>query len=226
MNRPLLAVGIAAAVATVVLSLYVAGHPFISQDAMVERDLQSISWGPIALSFPFFTWIGDTKGAIAEAVIFLVILVVNRRAWLIAAGASASGLWYQLLSHLIHRPRPTTAQVLQVTEHPGAWSFPSGHIIFITTIVAVLVLCLGYRFLHGWGRVAAWVVGVAVIAAGALSRIYTGAHWPSDVLAGLLIATAWLSLWLAWGPISARLASPQRQPESPSGMQPSRRSPA
>lgn len=214
------------ALAVVALALYVSAHPFIPEDAVIERDLQSVSWGPVALSFPFFSWIGDTKGAIAEGVIFLVILVVNRRAWLIAAGASASGLWYQLLSHLIHRPRPTTAQVLQVTEHPGAWSFPSGHIIFITTIVAVLVLCLGYRFLHGWGRVALWVVGVAVIAAGALSRIYTGAHWPTDVLAGLLIAAAWLSLWLAWGPVAKRLESPRRQPASPSEMQPSRRSPA
>jgi undecaprenyl-diphosphatase len=222
----LLAVGVAAGVAVAVLALYVAAHPFIPEDAVVERDMQSISWGPVALTFPFFSWIGDTKGAIAEGVIFLVILVVNRRAWLFAAGAAASGLWYQLLSHVIHRPRPTTAQVLRVTEHPGAWSFPSGHTIFITTIVAVLVLCLGYRFLHGWGRVAAWVVGVAVIAAGAISRVYTGAHWPTDVLAGLLITTAWLSLWLAWGPVAARIASPQRQAASPSGMQPTRRSPA
>jgi membrane-associated phospholipid phosphatase len=225
-NRVLLAVGVAAAVAVAVLALYVSAHPFIPEDAVIERDVQSISWGPLALTFPFFTWIGDTKGAIAEAVLFVVILVVNRRAWLIAAGLAASGLWYQLLSHVIHRPRPTTAQVLQVTEHPGAWSFPSGHTIFVSTIVAVLVLCLGYRFLHGWGRVAAWIIGAAIIVACAISRVYTGTHWPTDVLAGVLIAGAWVSLWLSLGPVARRLESPRRQRESPSEMQPSLRSPA
>ena len=214
-NAPLLALGVGAAVALTVLAIYIAAHPFIPDDAVIERDVQSTSWGPIALSFPFFTWIGDTKGAVAEAVIFVVILLVNRRAWLIAAGASVTGLWYQLLSHEIHRPRPTTAQVLQVTEHPGAWSFPSGHTIFVSTIVVVLVLCLGYHFLRGrWGRAALWIIGAAVVVACALSRVYTGTHWPTDVLASLLVATAWLSLWLSWGPVASRVSDPGRQPSS------------
>ncbi len=209
-NRPLFLAGLALTLAVVVLTAYISVHLFVPEDAVIERDVQSVPWGPLALTFPFFSWIGDTKGAVAEGVIFLVILVVNRRAWLFAAGAAVTGLWYQLLSHVIHRPRPTTAQVLQVTEHPGAWSFPSGHTIFITTIVTILVLCIGYRFLHGWGRVVLWVVGVAVIAAGALSRIYTGAHWPTDVLAGLLVAGAWLCLWYSIPWVYERMSTTSR----------------
>ena len=194
--------------AALVLTLYVVSNPFIPQDAVVERAIQSVNWGPLALTFPVFSWIGDAKGFVLELAIFLVILVVNRPAWLVAAGAGVSAVWYEVLNHLVHRPRPTTAQVLQVTEHPGASSFPSGHTIFICTVVTVLVLCLGYRFLRRPAtRAGAWIVAAALVVANSIARIDVGAHWPTDVLAGILIAVAWLGLWLAWGPIRARIQS-------------------
>ena len=197
-NRPLFVVGVLAALAVIVIAAYVSLHPFIPEDAAIERDVQSVPWGPLATTFPFYSAIGDSRGFVAELIVFIIILLLNRRAWVIAAGASVSALWYLVLSHLIFRPRPTTATVLQVTEHPGASSFPSGHTIFTSTLVVVIVLCLGYRFLHRWwGRVIAWIVGLAVIAGNVIDRIDSGAHWPSDVLAGLLVATAWLCLWIS-----------------------------
>ena len=214
-NAPLLALGVAAAVAAAVLAAYVSLHPFIPEDAAIERDVQSVPWGPLASTFPFYSWIGDAKGFVAELAVFVAILVMNRRAWLVAAGAGASAGWYILLSHVIVRARPTTATVLRVTEHPGASSFPSGHTIFMCTLVVVIVLCLGYRFLRGSGRVAAWAAGAAVVAGNMIDRIYSGAHWPSDVLAGVLIATAWLSLWLSWGPVSRRIDWAPRRSSSP-----------
>jgi membrane-associated phospholipid phosphatase len=209
-NRGMLAVSIACAGAAIALSLYVASHPFIPEDAVIERDVQATQWGPLALTFPFFTWIGDAKGFVIEVVIFLAILVVNRRAWIFAAGAALSGAWYELGIHLIDRPRPTTAQVLQVTEHPGASSYPSGHTVFIVTVTVVLMLGLGYRFLPRWARVIGWVLIVLIIGANAIARIYTGAHWPTDVLGAILIATAWLAFLLSLRWVSARMLPTER----------------
>jgi membrane-associated phospholipid phosphatase len=200
----LLAVGVAAAVAAVVLSLYVAGHPYIPEDAAVERDVQSVDWGPLALTFQFFSWIGDAKGFVAEVIVFIAILVLNRPAWVFAVVAAFSAAWYELAAHLVERPRPTTAQVLQVTEHPGASSYPSGHTIFVITLAVVLMVCLGNRFIPRRARWVGWLFVVLVIGANAIARVYTGAHWPTDVLGGILIATAWLGLVAAF----------QRQPRA------------
>jgi undecaprenyl-diphosphatase len=201
-NKPLITVAAICAVAATVLGLYVAGHPYIPADVTIEDDIQSINWGPLALTFPIFSWIGDFKGAVLEVIVFVVILLVNRRAWILAAAASLTGLWYVVLSQVVVRPRPTSAQVLHVTETPPASSFPSGHTMFIATVATVLMLSLGQRFLPRWAQPIGWALVVVIVLANAISRIYTGAHWPTDVLEGLLISVAWLSFvvslkWIA-----------------------------
>jgi membrane-associated phospholipid phosphatase len=209
-NGPLLAVAVASAGAAGIITALVVMHPYLQIDATVERDIQATNWGPLALTFPIFSWIGDAKGAVLEVLVFALVVVFNRRAWLLALAAAFTGVWYLTLSHIILRARPTTAQVLQVTEHPGASSFPSGHTIFVATLACVLMLCLGQRFLPRWARPVGWLVVVFIVLACAVSRIYSGAHWPSDVLAGIFIATAWLTFVVSVRWISDRALAPDQ----------------
>jgi membrane-associated phospholipid phosphatase len=203
-NGLLLGVGIVAAAAVGILAAVVVMHPYLSVDATVDRDIQSTSWGPLALTFPFLTWLGGPGGIYMQVVVVLLVLLLNRRAWRLAFAALVGGLWYEVIVHLVNRPRPIASQILRVTEHPGSTSFPSGHLIFITISAAVLMLCVGHRYLPQWARPIGWAVVVALVLATGVDRIYGGAHWPSDVLAGMLIATAWLAFVLSFRWISAR----------------------
>ena len=204
-DRRLLAIAAVAGVAAAVLTVFVVGHPINATDVTVERDVQMVPWGPLTLLFSVFSFIGDAKGAVIEAVIFVLVLVFNRRTWVFAALATVTGVWYVVLSHFLIRPRPTTALVLHVWEHPGASSFPSGHTIFVATVVTVLMVCFGYRFLRGWMLAAGWFVAGVLVALNGIGRIDFGAHWPTDVLAGLLIAVAWLALVLTPVPVRDRI---------------------
>ncbi len=210
-NKPLIAVAGVFAFTAAALAFYIAAHPFVPADVTIEDDVQSINWGPLALTFPIFSWIGDFKGAALEVLVFVIILLFNRRAWILAAAASLSALWYLALSHVILRPRPTPAQVLHVTETPPDSSFPSGHTMFIVTLATVLMLSLGRRFLPRWAQPVGWGLVVALVLANAISRIYVGAHWPSDVLEGILISVAWLSFVVSLKWISDRALAAQRE---------------
>jgi membrane-associated phospholipid phosphatase len=221
-RRPLLAVAIAAALAAGIITAIVIMNPVPPLDVTVERDIQSTNWGPLALAFPAFSWIGDAKGAVLDVVIFVAVLIWNRRAWIVAIAGYLTGAWYVLLSHLILRVRPTTAQVIQVTEHPSASSFPSGHTIFIVTVTSVLMICLGHRYLPRWAIPIGWALVALIVVDGAISRIYTGAHWPTDVLAGVLIATAWLSFVMSIRWISDRVFAPTHGDRPHADRQPAR----
>jgi membrane-associated phospholipid phosphatase len=209
-NRPLLAVAIVTALAVGAITAVVVMHPYLSLDATVDRDIQATSWGPLALTFPFLTWLGGPGGIYMQVVVIALVLLLNRRAWRLALAALAGGLWYEVAVHLVNRPRPIASQILRVTEHPGSTSFPSGHLIFITISAAVLMLCIGHRYLPRWARPIGWAVVVALVFAVGLDRIYGGAHWPSDVLAGILIAAAWLAFVVSFRWISDRALATER----------------
>ena len=85
----------------------------------------------------------------------------------------------------VHRARPEAPFNL-APESEG--SFPSGHVIVIATI-ALVALVLAWRHLHATGRVVASVSAFLVVAAIALDRLLVGAHWFTDLLASLALAT-------------------------------------
>jgi membrane-associated phospholipid phosphatase len=213
-RRPFLFIGLALAAAVAILTAIVVINPYLPIDATVERDIQATNLGPVTLTFPFFTWLGGPGGIPMQAVVLLLVLLLNRRAWILAVAGLVGGIWYEVIVNLVNRPRPTVGQVLRITEHPGSTSYPSGHLIFITISAAILMLCIGHRYLPGWARPIGWAVVVAIVVAVGLDRIYAGTHWPSDVLAGILIATAWLSLVLSIRWITDR-AFASKQTERP-----------
>lgn len=112
-------------------------------------------------------WRGPTAAVAAAVLIF---------------GAS---LTTQLLKHLISPPR---LQPLLGVYQIGKTAFPSGH----TTAAAALALALVLVAPHRWR----WPVlagGALFVLAVGLSVVVRHWHYPSDVIGGALVATAWFS---------------------------------
>src|SRR5207302_8273072 len=127
---------------------------------------------------------------VAAAVLgLLLVYLLRRRAFWLMAWGLVSGTAYQLLELVIQRPRPP-ASLVHVFRHTTGYSFPSGHLVFLTWFGAYLILVFGGR-LPRFVKTLLWALYGLLLATVSVSRVYTAEHWPTDVLAGLLLGGAW-----------------------------------
>lgn len=141
--------------------------------------------------FLFMKWattIGYGGNDLLIAAVFAFVGYQRRNSHALQAGklallaVLASGVSSQILKHLSCRSRPYMADAGVFHLFPcgsaGLASFPSGHVS--TTVALAVVLIAAYP---------AWklpFIGIAALVA--LSRIYLGLHFPSDVLTAAFLA--------------------------------------
>lgn len=127
------------------------------------------------------------------------LLLAGRRttAALVAFAVLGGTLLSTLLKAGFARPRPDlVAHLVEVSSQ----SFPSGHAMMSTVTWLTLGTLLATA--QPTRRLKAYVLGtgIAIALLVGVSRVYLGVHWPTDVLAGWCIGTAWaLVCWLIAG---------------------------
>ena len=104
--------------------------------------------------------------------------------------STTSNLLNALIKRVIKRPRPTKelVAVARVINEP---SFPSGHVMHYMNLFGMLTYFLATNWRSGRLRNLLLTLCISLIALVGPSRIYLGAHWPSDVMAGYVYGGLW-----------------------------------
>ena len=88
------------------------------------------------------------------------------------------------------RDRPTL--IADGLAAPSLHSFPSGHVVVSVTMYGLIFYLWFRTSKHLLEKLVAIAFGTIWIGLIAMSRLALGAHWPSDVIAGLFIGSLWL----------------------------------
>jgi undecaprenyl-diphosphatase len=95
------------------------------------------------------------------------------------------------LKHVLERQRP--AQITRLV-HVSSFSYPSGHSMASASIYLTLAILIARHLPNRAARVVCFAIASVLAIAIGGSRAYLGVHYPSDILAGLLLGTGWALL--------------------------------
>jgi membrane-associated phospholipid phosphatase len=187
-----------------------AGNPLPIDTALAPGIM---AWYP-----PAATDLFDTLGSLP---VFAAVMVVGAVAALASSrrGTVVSfvlGLCGEIVTTavklVVDRPRPPAG--VGIDAFVTTASYPSGHTVRAVLMGGLIVAAFAWQGRRGGVRFVATLAGLAFAALVGLARIASGQHWPTDVIGGLLLGGAWLTICLI---VADRLERRRRRPPPATG---------
>ena len=140
------------------------------------RDLSSLGSGAVVT-------------LIVTVAVALLLLARRRVLALLFGGASMASFAIMALCKAgFARPRPAVVAPIGTF---GGYAFPSGHALLATAVFVLLGMVISRTFEPTRLRISVIVIAALLALLVGLTRVYLGAHYPTDVLAGWTIGLAW-----------------------------------
>ena len=222
-RSPLAAVGVASATVFLLLLVDAMRHPPGALDVETTRAVQRIDLPHLSATLDLLGLLTDSVGAIV-AWFVACVCCLTMRWWLPLLGfltLPLAGVVNEGVGiFLVTRSRPHLDVLTRTSQNWEERSFPSGHVVGAVVLYGFVWFLVGRHR----SRRLRWVmrsVCAAIVFLSGFDRVWSGAHWPSDVvaayalglalLAALILAYRWAeqAIAAAPGPV-AQSASPDR----------------
>ena len=174
----------------------VTGDPLVLVDGFISEWFRSHASPRFAIGMHFASALGSGITVSILSVLAACVLLWRRQwSWMSGLVVAVGGgmLLNLMLKNLFDRARPEWADPLMTLADS---SFPSGHTMMATILYGLIAIYL-IPTIASW-RWRFLVAGAAILLVFlvALSRMYLGAHYLSDVLAAMAAGSAWVALCL------------------------------
>ncbi len=188
---------------------------FLGQENIIQFDLRVINLfstlrhQKLTNQMLFTTYLAKGEIITLGTIIFLLIFYVYKKwrffyTFLISITVGELFVW--IIKNIIERPRPPLTNAL-IAE--STYSFPSGHTFVAIAFYGLLSYFIIQSERKKIVKIISTIIASSLIFLVGISRIYLGAHWPSDVFASLAAGLAWLSILITPFKIKKKFNPPQ-----------------
>jgi len=164
------------------------GHALSGADSYLFHSLQNLRTPWADSVTVFLTQLGNQA--------LLITVLAGGCAWLFWKGYTKAA-WHWIAVYigagLLTWTLKVTLQVERAHRFHEGFSFPSAHTSMSLSVYGFLALMVA-RELPQRGRWLPYTLAGLLVMSIAMSRLYLGAHWFSDVLAGLTLGIFWVAL--------------------------------
>lgn len=135
---------------------------------------------------------GPVSLAIIVAIVLGALLMKHRFRWAgyVLVTCAGGAMLNMELKRYFARARPDVAEMLRLAH---GYSFPSGHAMGSTVTFGALAY-IAFRIARTWKwKAGTLAFAITLVISIAMSRVYLGAHWISDVGAGVAAGLIWVA---------------------------------
>ena len=129
---------------------------------------------------------------IGTSIILLIFLKNKKTGIHIAINLGLSALVNFTIKQIIQRPRPVGHRIID----ESGYSLPSGHSMVSMAFYGFLIYLIYKNVKNKYLKTTLIILLTILIISIGVSRIYLGVHYVSDVLAGFLVAIAYLVIFI------------------------------
>lgn len=184
----------AIALGFILLTAFVYFFPMPVIDREFSEEVQEHHNQVLDTCMKAISWFGYMPNApivvLGTALLFLLFKYKKEAFFLVLT--MLAGLVSSIIKLLINRPRPTEPLV-RIIVKTQQQSFPSGHVLFYVMFFGFVVLLMNeIKAIPRYLSIPVSAICLFLIFSIPYSRVYLGAHWFTDVIAGFLLGVVCL----------------------------------
>jgi membrane-associated phospholipid phosphatase len=189
---------------------------YIGRETLIQFDLRVINLfsllrhSRLTNQMLFITYLAKGEIITIGVIIFTLIFYIYKKWRFISTlliSVLGGELFVWIIKNIIERPRPPLTNAL-VSE--SSYSFPSGHTFVAIAFYGLLSYFIIQSERKKIFKIISLILASLLIISVSISRIYLGAHWPSDVFASFAAGLAWLTILITSLKIKKKFNPPKK----------------